>query len=181
MKAIKFSIDSLLDWALVLLWVSILIFVFVLPSLLDEREVPLMAMGALKIFNTTRFVEWERVEVIQFSFDQLNTAINYLFIAASALLGLVLKALIEPLFQNQKMDVDVRVRILLMHCSYGCLLSIGLGFYAKLFFNDLLMKSSFSFYNSALGSAVLFQIVAFFISALLLLFSSKRLIKTYYK
>lgn len=171
----------LIDIILVLVWISIFSFVFIVPEFSELPDLPINKLEALKIYNKTNYVEWDRQEVIQFSFDQLNTAINYLFIAAGALLGLILKVLIDPIFEASKPKLDPLIRVLMIHSSFGCLLSIVLGFYAKMFFNDLLIKDTFSFYNSELGLAGLFQIISFVIAGILLLISSIRLIKIYYK
>ncbi len=83
----------------------------------DPKEMP-----AVKILNSTgeRSASWERKEAVKFSLDQLESSINYLFLAAAAGLTLIGKLVFEPetsATPKQARPRGVLIALLLSGCS----------------------------------------------------------------
>jgi hypothetical protein len=79
-------------------------------------------MPAVKILNSTgeRSASWERKEAVKFSLDQLESSINYLFLAAAAGLTLIGKLVFEPetsATPKQARPRGVLIALLLSGCS----------------------------------------------------------------
>jgi hypothetical protein len=161
-------------WLLGTLWLLLVILGIGIPLKLDpnrQRPLGIQPLGSLPIISQKgdRFVEWDRKDVIEFSLDQIDSSIKYLFIAATALLGFVVKILIDPLLDPKTGSKPIRPRskLLLVHTAIGCLISISCGFLARSYFASLADSTGFSIYDEV-GFAALGQLLAFLLAALLL-------------
>ena len=169
-------------WLLGIIWLLVIILGIVLPLKLDTNRVrpaDTQPLGSLLIYseNGQRFTEWERKEVIQFSFDQVDSSIKYLFVAAAALLGFVVKILIDPLLDPKagSKPIGPTSKMLFVHTAIGCLISISCGFLARSYFASLADSTGFSIYDEV-GFAALGQLLAFLLAALLLVSATIHLV-----
>ena len=166
----------LLNVLLGLVWVGICTLGIVFPLLLNREHQKGInpALGKLIIYGQKQgaFAEWDREEAIKFSLDQIDSSIKYLFIGASAILGFILKVLIEPHVikkeQTSTNTIDSPItrttELLLIHSAIGCLISIICGFMGRLYFSQLADLESFSIYDEV-GLATLGQLAAFVVGA----------------
>jgi hypothetical protein len=200
-KAIRRSADFIRGhvWTLflVLFWIimislwSVSIYIsFVLTTRLPDLETSLSAcqLKEVKVYDQERknYGLWERKEAIKFSIDLVDSSINYLFIGAAAILGYVLKILIEPQLDtkegehkvppepaagNRKQLTTPFVKLLLIHAALGSIISIANGFYARQFLASVGDRAVFSIYGEV-QYGVLGQLIAFFIAALLMIWAA---------
>ena len=162
-------------WILGIIWGVVLLLGIVVPlSLNQNRNGPPSnhsVLGDLKVYsqNGARVADWERKEAIKFSLDQVDSSIKYLFVAAAALLGFVIKILVDPLLNPQAGSkvISQGSKLMFVHSAIGSLLSISCGFLARLYFASLADSIGFSIYDEV-GFAVLGQLMAFLLAALLL-------------
>lgn len=161
-------------WGARITWVVVFIaFIIVVvaspgtpPAKPNETEVK-----DIKIYNQdrTRYATWERKEAIRFGFEQLASSINYLFVAAAAIIAFISKIVIEPIVGHKPAGPLSRdVLLLLRHAAFGSVLSLFYGFFGYLYFNKLPDTLDFSIYQE-IGLAQLFQLFSFFSAVLLLL------------
>lgn len=129
--------------------------------------------------NRDKYVTLKREEAIKFSLDKIVSSINYLFVASAAVLGFIIKILIDPLLDLTKTasKLSETVKTLLRHIAFGCILSIICGFFALAYFNDMAYSRTFSIYQE-LSFAALGQIAAFSISGILLVVAASAIIKS---
>ena len=129
-------------------------------------------LGKLLIYaeDKSQVAQWDREQAIKFSMEQIDSSINYLFIAAAALLGFIVKVIFEP--HISKKDSDLKsvkitpgVELMLVHAAVGCLISIVCGFGARSFFSRLGDQVSFSIYDET-GLFAFAQLAAFVLAAL---------------
>ena len=165
-----------------IVWLLLIILGITLPLTLDKKRVRLadqQPLGSLVIYsqNGQRFSEWERKDVIQFSLDQVDSSIKYLFVAAAALLGFVVKILIERLLDPKPRSTPIgpTSKLLFVHTAIGCLISISCGFLARSYFASLADSTGFSIYDEV-GFAALGQLLAFLLAALLLVSATIHLV-----
>lgn len=165
-----------------IVWLLLIILGIALPLMLNKERVrppDQKPLGSLEIYsqNGQRFSEWDRKEVIQFSLDQVDSSIKYLFVAAAALLGFVVKILIDPLLDPKpgSKPIGPKSKLLFVHTAIGCLVSISCGFLARSYFASLADSTGFSIYDEV-GFAALGQLLAFFLAALLLVSATIHLV-----
>lgn len=188
---LKLRICSCLFW---LLWIA-LIFVFffnVRPREASDSVTPVtrpqswaasQKLNDLKIFDQDQglYAEWDRAEVVKFGLDHVSSSINYLFIAAAAILGLIGKIAIDPLIERPNTKyLRPSIVMLLRHASVGCGLSILFGFFANLYFNNIADRVTFTIHG-ALGIGAAFQLVAFIFGAALLVLAVGLLLRDHEK
>jgi hypothetical protein len=114
-----------------------------------------------------RVYELDRAEAIKFSFDQITKSINYLFVAAGALLGLIVKITVEPLLDPSKKSVlSDRSILLLWNGAMACFSSLFFGVVAYEYFPEIATTKIFSIYGD-LAQAVGLQAAAFIIAGIL--------------
>lgn len=120
--------------------------------------------------NEDDFKLWSRSEAIKFGFDKVANTISYLFVAASVLLGMIGKFMIDPLLEQNKGRPlpSETVVILLRHAAIGCIISICFGFFGYLYFTTLPTAEEFTIFTQ-LGFAVFCQLVSFILAAFLLM------------
>lgn len=122
-------------------------------------------------FNRTNYASWDRKEAVKFGFEQLASSINYLFVAAAAIIAFISKMVIEPIVgEKPRTPLPRDVLMLLRHCALGCVFSIFYGFFGYLYLNKLPDTADFSIYEE-IGLAQLFQLASFFVAVMLLLFA----------
>ncbi|HKQ51760.1 MAG TPA: hypothetical protein VJT74_05280 [Pyrinomonadaceae bacterium] len=170
----------LIVWSAWLIW--ILVFAFFLSTVVfssvdhtlraDEKKAE-----KLRVYNfqRDRYAEWDRDEAIHFGFEQLASSINYLFVAAAAIIGFISKIIIEPLVSEKgRSQLPPFAMALLRHTAWGCFLSIFYGFFAYLYFNRIPDSTDFSIYEE-ISRTQLCQLVSFIVAAFLLLLAVSRL------
>jgi hypothetical protein len=136
--------------------------------------------------DQTHYGLWERQEAIKFSLDQVDSSIKYLFVGAAAILGYVLKILIEPQLEPQEREsgsppeYEAAVRkplttpfvdLLLLHAALGSIISIACGFYARLYLQNPADSATFSIYGE-IQYGVFGQLMSFFVAALLMIWAA---------
>lgn len=181
-RAIRSLWKERLKWSLRLLWSLILFISIVIPLFQPEREKPPNGeLGALKVYsqNRQRYGSWERKEVIKFSLDQVDSSINYLFLAAAAILGFVVKILVNPQLGTgvERKPHSPFVKSMLKHTAFGCIISISCGFFARSYFTMLADSADFSIYDEV-GLAAFGQLTAFFIATLLMCWAGVSMVDT---
>lgn len=163
-------------------WTFVFLIGVVLPfSVTPGQPANSQGIGNLRIYNQNRsqFSEWQRNDAIKFSLDQIDSSIGYLFVAAAALLGFIVKVLIEPYRDNKDQSANSEVlshvtpgiELMLRHCAIGCVLSIVCGFVARLYFSRLGDVATFSIYDEV-GFATLGQMLGFVVAAVLILIAA---------
>jgi hypothetical protein len=138
---------------------------------LPEITVP-QKLDKIKIFdiNGKYYAEWERKEAVKFGFDELLLTINYLFIAAGAILAFIGKSVIEPAIKKERNKYLASFWVIwfLTNCAIGCALSIFFGFAARSMFITIGNKEFFSIYDE-IGVSFLFQEMTFFLAIIFLM------------
>jgi hypothetical protein len=134
----------------------------------------------LKVYSQdkTHYTLWSRDEAIRFALERVDNSINYLFVAAAALLGLIAKFIIDPLTDEKRLRLlkSPTVQILIRHAAIGCVISISYGFMGYMFFADLGDTERFSIYDQ-IGAATLCQAVSFVLAAALMLSALALIVK----
>jgi hypothetical protein len=123
---------------------------------------------------------WDRKEAIKFSLEQVDSSIRYLFVGAAAILGYVLKILLEPRLEPDKAGeakpiTGAFTKLLLLHAAFGSIISIACGFFARLFLTTPGDSLSFSIYKEA-GLGAFGQLMAFFFAAIVMICAAISLI-----
>jgi hypothetical protein len=162
---------SFARWSAFSIWLLVIaLFLCWMGFIPDRNDQTTGLLEDLKVFNQTRtrYAEWKRDEAVEFGLNQVATTINYLFIAAAAILTFVGKTVFEP-SGNGKHPRPLRpsVLLLLKHSAIGCILSLCFGFFARLYFNNISDMVSFSIYDEC-GVASLFQIISFCVGSMFL-------------
>lgn len=166
MKFPKLKIPVVL-W--VILFATFVIFLALIPEHGDDNASTVLP--DLKVYNQDRshYANWERKEAVKFGFEQISMTINYLFVAAAALLAFIVKTLIDPIVEEKKVEHLTPANMTyLKHSAVGCVLSIFFGFYARLYFNNIGDRIGFSIYDE-FGVGSLYQLVAFFLAIMFLM------------
>ena len=170
-------------WSLGVLWALLILLGIVLPLKLKvergERPSDKSPLGPLVIYSQSgqRFSEWDRAEAIKFSLDQVDSSIKYLFVAAAALLGFVIKILIDPLLDPKAGSTAIGAlsKLMFIHTAIGCLISISCGFLGRSYFASLADSPGFAIYDEV-GFAALGQLLSFLLAALLLVIATTSLV-----
>jgi hypothetical protein len=155
------------------LWICLFIALCILlsnPAVRSESSEVLL--NKIQVFNEDRsgYIEWDREKALEFELDQITKTINYLFVAAAALLALIIKFLIDPTIENREIKLFGPVsKLLFFNSAMGLVTSMLFGFYGFLYFNNVADQESFSIYGEV-GVGSLFQILTFSIGALLFIF-----------
>lgn len=159
-------------WLPVILWIMYFSSFVMLLYFVEEHKEDHLAnkLDKIKIYDFKRknYSEWERDKAIEFGFNQLTTTINYLFIAAGALLGFIGKNVIDPIIEDENTNhLSPTVLALLKHSAIACVLSVFFGFYARSFFNNIGDKEKFTIYDDV-GISSFYQLLSFFLAAVLI-------------
>lgn len=171
----KRTLRSLIKWLPYTVWALIFISFLVSLSKSGKDEPPTTTeVQELKVYNQQkdRFAKWERKDAVEFGINQLANTINYLFLAAAAILGFVAKILIDPMVEpKNKVRFRPGISILLMHAALGCFFSLIYGFFGHLYLPMIADRQSFSIYDEV-GISALFQIFSLFLAGLLLMIAT---------
>jgi hypothetical protein len=164
----------ILKWTLFSIWA--LVFIASLIGLSQDPKIEsadLKEIQELKIYNfdKDRYAKWNRADAIEFGISQLANTINYLFLAAAAILGFVAKIMIDPMVEpKDKRLFHPKISILLMHAAIGCFLSLFYGLYAYLYLPEIADQEGFSIYENV-GISAFFQVISLFLAALFLIYA----------
>lgn len=111
--------------------------------------------------------------------EKLASAINYLFVAASVLLGLVGRLMLEPLLGEQTRNVirSNRVIIILRHAAVQCLISICYGFFTFMY----LLQADLENAEWQIRVGFFCQMISMLFAALLLMLAVNSVVKDYLK
>jgi hypothetical protein len=173
---------QIVTWCARIIWVIVFAyFVFaVVFSSIDRKQKPEEEkLGDIKVYNLQRerYADWDRGEAVQFGFEQLASSINYLFIAAAAIIGFISKIIIEPLVEAKgRVPLPPFALVLLRHTAWESFLSIFYGFFGYLYFNKLPDSKDFSIYEE-IGQAQLCQLVSFLIAVFFLLLAVSLIVR----
>ncbi len=163
-----------------LIWAALIaraVYIGNLP--VNDEPTNMKEVHDLKVYGPQkkRVATWERKEAIKFGLEEVSSTINYLFIAAAALLSLVGKIAIDPLFSKEQPEaLDKWVALLLRHTAIGCLISIAAGFIARSSFNTVADSESFTIYGPV-GAEAQCQLFTFGAAALLMIIALSLLMR----
>jgi large-conductance mechanosensitive channel len=168
-------------WALRLSWVFIFVLFVALLSVHGMNESSaLRPLEKLRIYSGSkdRVALWDRDKAVEFGLTQVATLINYLFVAAAAILGLVSKILIDPLTSSHKKGKPIQptAAALLKHTAIGCFFSMLYGFTGATYLAQIPDSEKFSVYEEV-GGAAACQEISFLLAALLLIFVASNMIR----
>lgn len=117
----------------------------------------------VKIYNQnhTKYAEWERKEAIAFGLEKIDATINYLFVAVAGIFVFIGKIFIEPKISNQNVQhLSEGLIFWIANSAVACVFSVGFGFFARLYFNNIGDMTSFSIYGE-LGVGLFLQLLLF--------------------
>lgn len=182
----KIANKKFIFWASVIVWICIALGLLIYldgiqgPKCDEQDQISSTHSANPKIFdNDNNYYVWERKEAIKFQFDEFLKSINYLFIAAGAILVFVGKSVIDPIIKREKIDYlnSSTVFFFLTNAALASAFSIISGFFARGYFNSIGTQKCFSIY-AEVGISSLTQLLAFSLAVILLIIAISQIVIT---